>query len=312
MEEQETKKRPGRARLIVFIVLVVVVAAGIVAYVRIALTGFQATDDAAVDGNQVVISAQTLDRITTMNVGEGDQVAKGQVVALLDNSTLKAQGNQAEVNLEYAGENVKLAQVKMNQAQTDFQRATVQYQNRIISQEQYDHAKVALSASQAEYSISLAQVKLAKAQLATVQTSLAYTILSSPIDGVVAKKWAMPGDVVQPAQPVYTLYDLARLWIEANFKETQIHYLRPGDPATITVDAFPGRVFKGKVETIGAATASEFALIPPENGAGNFTKVTQRVPVRISIDNEDGLSAQTGQRLLPGMSAEVKVVTPER
>ncbi len=312
MEEQDVKKRPGKARLIVFIVIVVVVAAAIVAYVRIALTGFQATDDAAVDGNQVVVSAQTLDRITVMNLGEGDQVAKGQVVAQLDDSTLKAQEHQAEVNLEYAGESAKLAQVKLDQAQTDFRRAEVQYQNRIIPQAQYDNAKVALSAAQAEYSIALAQTKLAKAQLATVQTNLAYTILTSPINGVVAKKWTMPGDVVQPAEPIYTLYDLAKLWIEANFKETQIHYLKPGDPATITVDAFPGHVFRGKVESIGAATASEFALIPPENGAGNFTKITQRVPVRISIDNQDGLDAQAGQRLLPGMSAEVKVATPER
>jgi len=308
----DSGRQKNRLRSKAFVVLIVVlalIAVGVMAYIRLYVAKFQATDDAAVDGNQVVISAQMLGRITSMTAQEGDQVSKGERLVTLDDSTLKAQENQAQANRELAVQNATLARIKLEQAQNDLKRATIQFQNRIIPKEQYDHLKTALAEAQAGYSIAVARQKLAKAQLDSVQPNLARTILTSPINGVVAKKWSMPGDVVQPAQPIYTLYDLSTPWIEANFKETQIHYLRPGADANITVDALPGRIFKGKVETIGATTASKFALIPPQNSSGNFTKVTQRVPVRISIDNNDGLNTKPGELFRPGMSAEVRVRT---
>jgi membrane fusion protein (multidrug efflux system) len=312
-----SKGRSRRTGYIVLIIILAAVAIGVAGYVRLFLTGYQSTDDATVNGNQAVISARTLEQVAQLAAGEGDMVAKGEVIARLDDSILKAQEAQAKVNVSYAEGSVTLAKLKLDQARIDFNRAAVQFTDHIISQEQYDHQKIALQTAQAQYNLALDQTKLARAQQETAAANLARTILTSPIDGVVAKKWVMPGDVVQPAQPIYTLYDLSKPWIEANFKETQIHYLKPGDPATITVDAFPGRAFTGRVETIGAATASEFALIPPQNGSGNFTKVTQRVPVRISIDVEADSAAKTAAaphapvaaRLLPGMSAEVKVRT---
>jgi membrane fusion protein (multidrug efflux system) len=304
----KVKKTQAGTRRIV-IVLVLLAAAAVAGYFYLAAGGSQSTDDASVMGNQVVISSQMLAQIASMTVDERDPVAKGQVLVRLDDLTLRAQEKQSVANREYAEQNAALARLKLDQAQSDFQRATVQLKNRIIPQEQYDHLAIALSSARTQYQIALAQVKVAEAQINTVETSLARAVIQSPIDGVVAKKWTMPGNVVQPAQPIYTLYDLKNLWVEANFKETQVHLLRQGDPVVVTVDAFPGRGFTGKVESIGVATASEFALIPPDNTTGNFTKVTKRIPVKISLDNPD---PPDGQVPVPGMSAEVRVDTRGR
>ncbi len=308
-DQQETPKKKRTGRVVLTLVILVLVAGGIFVYVRIALSGFQSTDDASVKGNQVVISAVILDRITLLALGEGDRVSRGQTLVTLDDATLKAQEEQAKVNEQFAAQNITLATIKVDQARTDLQRGTVQVQNKIIPQEQYDHLKIALQAAQAQLDIATTQEKLAAAQLRSVETNLANTTISSTIDGVVAKKWSMPGDVVQPAQPIYTLFDLNDLWIEANFKETQIRYLAVGNPVSITIDAFPGTTFTGKVETIGAAAAAQFALIPPSNATGNFTKVTQRVPVRISIDHTNTPAGDPTARLVPGMSATVRVTT---
>ncbi len=310
-DNQETPKKNGkrRTRIIITLAVIVVAAAGVFAYVKIALGGYQSTDDASVNGNQVVVSAVILDRITDLTAKEGDKVTKGEKLVSLDDATLTAQKEQAQVNRQYAAQNVTLARIKLDQAQTDLKRGTVQFQNKIIPQEQYDHLKVAVQSAQAQLDIAVTQEKLAAAQLNSVETNLANTTIASPIDGVVAKKWSMRGDVVQPAQPIYTLYDLKDLWVDANFKETQIRYLKVGDPVSISIDAYPGTTFHGKVETIGAAAAAQFALIPPSNATGNFTKVTQRVPVRVSIDSSDGTANDPSARLVPGMSATVRVAT---
>jgi membrane fusion protein (multidrug efflux system) len=307
--ERIVAKKKGRGRIVIGLVLV---AAVVAAYFLFTAGGSQYTDDAAIRGDQIVVSAQMLGQITTMSVDEQDHVSKGQVLVKLDDLTLKAQENQAIANREFAAQNVDLAQVKLDQAQSDLRRATVQLQDRIIPQEQYDHLAIAFSSAQTQYKIALAQQKMAEAAYATVETNLMHTTIASPIDGVVAKKWTMPGNIVQPAQPIYTLYDLNDLWVEANFKETQIRYLKPGDAATISVDAFPGFHFAGKVDSIGTATASEFALIPPDNATGNFTKVTQRVPVKIIIDSLGKSDPKTDPVLVPGLSAEVHVITGTR
>lgn len=317
-------KKKGRGRVLILIVLV---AAAVAGYFLFSNGGMQATDDAAIRGNQIVLSAQTLGQITSLTAEEQDHVAKGQVLVKLDDLTLRAQESQAIANKDFAAQNVDLAQVKLDQAQSDLERATAQLKAKIIPQEQYDHLAVAFSSAQTQCKIALAQQKMAEAQYATVETNLSRMVIQSPIDGVVAKKWTMPGNVVQPAQPIYTLYDLKDLWVEANFKETQIRYLKPGDPATVSVDAFPGRRFTGKVESIGTATASEFALIPPDNATGNFTKVTQRVPVKIVFAGRSSSSAagtadppdrpaddrpSDDPVLVPGLSVEVRVAAGAR
>jgi membrane fusion protein (multidrug efflux system) len=308
-EEATPKKKSRKRGLIVFVIVILVITAGVVAYVRITSAGYQSTGDATVSGNQAVVSAQALGRIASLDAVQGARVSKGEQLATLDDGALVAQEKEKQANEELAAQNAALARVKLEQAQNDFDRAAVQYQNKILSQEQYDHAKVARAEAQAGLSIARARQKVASSQLTAVKAQLAQTIINSPTDGVVAKRWSVVGDVVQPAESIYTLYDLSKLWISANFKETQIRDLAIGDPADITVDAFPGHTFGGKVESVGAATAAEFALMGRDNASGNFTKVTQRVQVRISIDNLPALEKSPATRLIPGMSAEVRVRT---
>ncbi len=286
-----------------------VVAAGAATYARLVLAGYESTDDATVSGNQVVVGAQMLGRIASMTVSEGERVSRGEELATLDESALGAQEEQARAGEELAAQNVGLTLVRLEEAQSDFARATVLIRYKVISQEQYDHLRMAPAAAQAQRDIAEAQEKLAAAQLATARVSLAQTLITSPIDGVVARKWASVGEIVQPAQPLYTLYGLSHLWVDANFKETQVGKLSVGDAAEIAVDASPHGKLKGRVESVGAATASQFALIPAGNASGNYTKVTQRVLVKVSIDSGDNPGGEAGGRLVPGMSAEVRVRT---
>ena len=135
----------------------VLVAAAVGAYFLFTAGGSQYTDDAAIRGDQIVVSAQILGQITTMAVDEQDHVAKGQVLVKLDDRTLKAQENQAVANKEFAAQNVDLAQVRLDQAQSDLQRATAQLKAKIIPQEQYDHLAIAFSSAQTQCKIALAQ-----------------------------------------------------------------------------------------------------------------------------------------------------------
>lgn len=188
----------------------------------------------------------------------------------------------------------------------------MQFADKVITQEQYDHARQGLEMAEAQYKVALSQVGTSRAQLGVVETQLKNTHILAPISGVVAKKWVVPGDVVQPGQPIFTIYDLRNIWVTANLEETKLAAVRLNNPVRISVDAFPGREFKGKVLLIGAAAASEFSLIPPNNASGNFTKVTQRVPVRISIEGTDARNNSSQLSLLPGMSVEVKILVGSR
>ena len=118
--------------------------------------------------------------------------------------------------------------------------------------------------------------------------------------GVIARRWVVTGDIITPGEPIFTIYDLNHLWITANIEETKIPSIHVGEIAEISVDAFRGQKLSGRVDNIGIATASQFSLFPAENASGNYTKVTQRVPVRISLDT-------IPVRIIPGMSAEVKI-----
>jgi len=291
------------------IIAAVVVMAGIIVagYWYLFLRGVVSTDDAFVDAHPTTVSAKMLGRLIRLTVEEGASVDSGQLLAKLDDSDLQAQRMRAEAGLENAQAAVPLARINMERAQDDFTRAELQYKNGAVPQEQYDHASKALEASKAQYKIAQTQVKSAQAQLAVVETELQNMQISAPLNGVVAKKWVMPGDVVAPGQPIYTLYNLRDVWITANFEETKLHSIHPGDSVEISVDAYSGLHFKGKVTLIGAAAASQFALIPPNNASGNFTKVTQRVPVKMHLDSLPTMPKGGKPTLRPGMSAVVKL-----
>jgi len=178
----------------------------------------------------------------------------------------------------------------------------------IASRAQLQQAQTGSQTTQiknAQAAVSAAQVKAAAAVLANAKLQESYTTISAPIDGVVSKKSVNVGDTVAVGQPLMALADQSNLWVTANLKETQIRNVRPGQPVDIKVDAFPHRVFKGSVESVSPATGATFALIPPDNASGNFTKVVQRVPVRIAIDK----SSDPEGLLRQGLSVEVSIDT---
>jgi membrane fusion protein (multidrug efflux system) len=161
-----------------------------------------------------------------------------------------------------------------------------------------------VSVKSAELARAEAELRAAQADLAVAELNLEHCVVRAPIDGVVAKRSVEVGQVVQPGQPLLALVPLDDVWVVANFKETQLTRIRPGQSAEIRVDSFPGIVFTGTVNSISAGTGSRFSLLPPENATGNWVKVVQRVPVKILLD---GKAVGNPQPLRAGMSAVVTV-----
>jgi membrane fusion protein (multidrug efflux system) len=294
-------------KLVIPLFIAILGIAAVAYYWYMGTREYVSTDDAYIDANRVAISPRILGRIDTLTVEEGDTVRTGQVLVRLDDIDLRAQQAQARTSLALAQENIALANVSLDRAQTDYKRAVAQIKDNVITKEQYDHAQSELESSMAHSRIAIAQANTAKAQLAVVETQLKNTVIVSPMSGVVSKRWALAGDVVSPGQPIFTVYDLINIWVTANLEETSISVLRSADNVEISVDAYPDQKFSGRVFQIGSNTASQFSLIPPNNASGNFTKVTQRVPVKISIQQSASQGNKPPVQLLPGMSVEVKV-----
>ncbi|MEJ2053592.1 MAG: HlyD family secretion protein, partial [Calditrichaceae bacterium] len=288
--------------------ILLAVAAAVYWYVE--QLGYVSTDDAFIDSDKLTVSAKMLGRIINLTVDEGDAVGSGQLLVQLDSTDLKAQENQAGAMLDLARESINLAKVKLAGAREDYNRAKQQFKDKVIPREQYDHAQKALEAAKAEMNIDKIKIKTAEAQLNVIRTQLLNTSVFATMDGVIGRRWVLKGDVVQPGQPIYTMFNLDNVWVTANLEETKLSGIHNGDKTEISVDAYPDQKFSGEVFNVGANTASEFALIPPSNASGNFTKVTQRVPVKISIrpvDANGKPDPADNIRLLPGMSVEIKV-----
>jgi membrane fusion protein (multidrug efflux system) len=155
-----------------------------------------------------------------------------------------------------------------------------------------------VAATKARAAAAEARAQQMRAALAQAELNLQYTTVKAPVRGVVSKKGINPGQVVQGGQPLLALVQIDNVWVTANYKETQLRDMRPGQRAVISVDAYGGREYKGKVDSIAGATGARFSLLPPENATGNFVKVVQRVPVKIVLD-----PGQDPEHLLrPGMS----------
>jgi membrane fusion protein, multidrug efflux system len=306
-EEQSIDAVPmyRKAKIVIPVLLVLIIGAVAFGKWYLGRRDFVSTDDAFVDGNRVTVSAKILGRISTLGADEGDTVKSGMVLVRIDDTDLRAQEAQAQASLRLAGENQKLAAVSFTRAQDDFKRAEQQYRDKVIPKEQFDHAQNELDAARTKQSIASAQIATAHAQVQVVESQLLNTTILAPMNGVVSKRWALPGDVVQPAQPILSVYNLDSVWVTANLEETNISTLNIGDEVAIDVDAYPDDHFTGRVTQLGTNTAAQFSLIPPNNASGNFTKVTQRVPIKISIA---GAGAEASRRrLLPGMSVYVTI-----
>jgi membrane fusion protein (multidrug efflux system) len=159
-----------------------------------------------------------------------------------------------------------------------------------------------IASSRAKAAAAISDATRARAQVTTAQLNLGYTKIIAPVSGIIGRKNVEAGQRVQPGQQLLTIIPVDDLWITANFKETQLQKMKPGQPVTIRADA-SGRDYHGHIDSLGGATGSRFSLLPPENATGNYVKVVQRVPVRIVLEQGEN----NDHRLRPGMSVEPKV-----
>lgn len=298
------------------------------------------TDDAYVQAARVDISANIAGRVTKIFVKENQQVHKGDplyelddrdfVIALKDataklaNAKLQFLATQATFMQHQA--NVRAAEATLLYQQHEVERQKKLNAKGISSQAQLDLAEHALADAtqklsaekEAEKNIrsllgndptitinNHPSVQQAQAMLDRAQLNLSYTIVKAPMDGIVSKvDLLQPGQYVNAAIPVFSLISNTAVWIEANFKETELTNMLPGQQATIEIDAYPDRTFHGSVESLSSGTGSSFSLLPPENATGNWVKVVQRLPVRINITDLD-----PKWPLHSGLSVVVKVDT---
>jgi membrane fusion protein (multidrug efflux system) len=294
------------------------------------------SDDAHIESDNVQISAKILGRIARLYASEGDTIKKNTLLAELDSLDLiaqkkqtlamfeqaNAQLEQVKAKLNYDTENIKVFEVYNEKAKEDYERAKIQVAADVITREQYEHlkkawettkaqldvAKIQLSVSRAQIESANTAVGYANAQINVIQTQLSNTKLYAPFDGIIAKKWLLAGDITQPGQSIFSLTGKSLRWVIVFLEETKLSAIRLNQTAKFTIDAFGERTFQGKVFSIGASTASQFSLIPANNASGNFTKVTQRIPVKISIDSVDEGSDIKKLGILPGMSVVVKIL----
>jgi membrane fusion protein (multidrug efflux system) len=332
----ENVKKEKNNKVYIPLFLVVALVLGGIVYWYIDYSKYIKTDDAHVEADNVAISSKMMGRISDEFIKEGDSVKQGQLVVVLDSLDLAAQKNsaiagklqteaaiaQAEAKYQYDLTNNKVSEITLSKALDDFNRAQSQFKGDVITQEQYDHTKRALETAQAQLEASRSQAKVsnaqikstraavgsAEAQINVIQSLLNNTKLYAPSDGVVGKRWLLPGDVAQPGQSIFTIINDRNLWISIFLEETKLEKLHIGQPANFTIDTYPDATFTGKIINIGSNTAAQFSLIPASNASGNFTKVTQRVQLKISIDGMEEGKKLSDYPVLSGMSAVVKII----
>jgi membrane fusion protein (multidrug efflux system) len=228
-----------------------------------------------------------------------DEIAQQQFDAAV--ATAKADEAAVESNAAQVVEaelGVRVAQSGLVQARAKLQQATASLAEAQTGPEQ-------VKATRARAASAEARVMQARAVVKQAETNLEYTTIKAPVNGVVSKKSVEIGQLIQPGQALMAVIPLDRVWITANFKETQVEHIRPGQRVTIRADAYGGKTFNGTVESLAAATGARFSLLPPDNSTGNFVKVVQRIPVRIALD-----AGQDPEHLLrPGMSVVPTVHT---
>lgn len=303
---------------------------------------YVSTDDAYVQAARVDISTEVSGRIAEIDVHDNQVVHKGQMLFRLDTPRFAIAVANARAQLAAAQIKVPALKAAWRQRQADeaAARSTLAFASRelerqtklqaqgISSRAQLDQARTSfqsaqqqLAAAQQQTASALADlggnadapadslpiVRQAQATLDHALLELSYTFIRAPSDGIVTKiEQIQVGDHVNAATPLFALISNRDIWVEANFKETDLTYMRPGQSATFSVDAYPGRTFTGKVVSTSPGTGSSFSLLPPENSSGNWVKVVQRLPVRLSIDDSAGVP------LAAGMSVVAEVDTQHR
>ena len=246
-------------------------------------SGRVSTDDAFIEGRIVRVSAQVAGQVAKLAVTDNQRVKAGDLLVQLDDREYRAQAEQATAE-------ARSAEVAAENAAVDARRAEQLFARQLIARQALD---TALAAAR----MRAADAEAARKRGAEAALKLSYTRITSPEDGRVTRRSIEEGAYLQVCQMLMTIVP-NEFWVVANFKETQLSRVRPGQPVDIKVDAYPGMVLRGHVDSIQAGTGARFSLLPPENATGNYVKVVQRVPVKIVFDE----LPRAPDRLGPGMS----------
>jgi membrane fusion protein (multidrug efflux system) len=333
--------RSRRERLRLPLMLVAPLAVlGIALYFYFTGGRYQSTDDAYVEAAQMVISANISGRVSEIDVRDNELVKKGVVLFRIDDAPFRIAVEEAQARLGSARLEVQALQATYRQRQAEVTGAedTLAYQQReydrqngllasgISSQVQVNQLRHALdSARQARNSAreelaavaanlggdagtsieSHPAVLQARAVLERAQLNLSYTVIRAPEDGIVAKvEQLQVGNYINASNSLFALISTQDVWIEANFKESQLTYMRPGQTASVKIDSYPGQLFHARVTSLSPGTGAAFSMLPPENATGNWVKVVQRLPVRLAV-----IDAPRELALRAGLSADVSVDT---
>ena len=330
------KSQQRKKGLSIFILLLLLISIGSAAYWYFFIKGFEETEDAYVSGNQVMVSAQVAGNISKINVDNMDPVQAGDVLLELDDTNAKLSFEQAKSNLanavrqvsqlNYTVKQLKSAvranEITLAQAQGNLNRRVQLVKDGAIDKESFQHAKEAVELAKANLTTSQnqleanqallldgplseqPQIQSAVSNLKQAWLNLERTKIRSPIKGYVARRNAQVGQAVSVGGALMAVVTTDQMWLDANFKETQLTHMRIGQPVEIHFDLYgKDKTFNGKVVGIEMGTGSAFSLLPTQNATGNWIKVVQRVPVRIQLDPQQ--LAENPLRI--GLSATVKV-----
>lgn len=306
-EDKKSGAKTSRLRkwMITSTGLLILVVGGFFAYEHYEKTVY--TEDAFIDAFRVNLSPDVFTgRIVDLTVDEGYYVKKGEVVAIQEQDILISQKNEAQAFLLSAKKQVNIENAQFIKLSEDYGRALQAIKDKIISIQAFEHVQQDYGMAQASYEKALADQDLAEKKIDVIDTYLHHTYIYSPCNGIIAKRWVFTGDVVRPGQALFSFYDSDNVWVQANLSERKIEKVRLGDRVEIHVDAYPDRKFYGNVFVIKAAAASQFSVIPQNNATGNYTKVTQRIPIKISLETPDN-DPNTPLYLFPGMNVEVTI-----
>ena len=333
----------GKRRAILLLITLVFVLAGVAWYLLWLLVWSQreVTEDAYVNGNQVAVSTQVPGTVIEVLADDTQRVEAGQVLVRLDPTDAEVALAKAESALASAVRQVRqqtamaaqfdagiaARRLDLQRARTDLQRRAPLLADKAIAAEEVAHARQAVEIAQAALDLAERQANASHALVdgtdiagnaAVMQAKAAFreawinaerNAIVAPVSGYVAQRSVQVGARVQPGQPLMTVIALHDLWIDANFKESQLAHIRIGQPATVEADIYGGAVeYSGTVVGLGAGTGSAFALLPPQNASGNWIKVVQRVPVRIALD----ATQLQKSPLRIGLSTAVRVDTRDR
>lgn len=300
----EVQTNPKSHKLWVILILSAVLLGGLGYYFYLISKKTVYTNDAQIMGFETVISSDLEPyRLIELYYDDGDFVEKGSLLGRLDRSLLEPQYAKAEATVLQKEAQVAFEEAHLLKVKDDYERAERGFQDKIISVQGLDHATRDYEMAEASLELAKAELEVAQKERNYLKEQLVHTELRAPFTGQIAKRWQWKGNVISKGQAVFSLYDLDNVWVLANLQETDVAPVKIGDVVEISVDAYSNRKFTGKVFAIQGSAASQFSLIPPDNATGNYTKIEQRIPIKISIDKD----TKEKLYLFPGMSAEITI-----